>query len=165
MLDEVAAHIAERQCRPDRGRAPARPGAARAAGSSCRVAGFPILAEPTSQLRCGSHDRSHVVSTYDLLLRDERFARLREPDLVLRFGAMPTSKPLRAWLAASGADQVVVDPCGGWNEPTGRAAAILRADPTELAAGWAARLGARSGPLRSAGWAPSVPHARPSTPS
>jgi 2-succinyl-5-enolpyruvyl-6-hydroxy-3-cyclohexene-1-carboxylate synthase len=105
-----------------------------------RVTGFPILAEPTSQLRCGPHDRSHLVSAYDLLLRDERFARATRPDLVLRFGEMPTSKPLRAWLARSGADQLVVDPYGGWNEPTVRAAALLRADPTELAAGWAARL-------------------------
>jgi 2-succinyl-5-enolpyruvyl-6-hydroxy-3-cyclohexene-1-carboxylate synthase len=54
---------------------------------------------------------------------------------------MPTSKPLRSWLAESGADQIVVDPLGDWNEPTRRAAALLRADPTELAAGWAARLG------------------------
>jgi 2-succinyl-5-enolpyruvyl-6-hydroxy-3-cyclohexene-1-carboxylate synthase len=105
-----------------------------------RVSGFPILAEPTSQLRRGPHDRSHVVAAYDLLLRDERFARAVVPDLVLRFGAMPTSKPLRAWLAASGASEIVVDPYGGWNEPTNRAAAILRADPTELASGWAARL-------------------------
>ena len=105
-----------------------------------RVAGFPILAEPTSQLRCGPHDRSHVVAAYDLLLRDERFARSVVPDLVLRFGAMPTSKPLRAWLAPSGASEIAIDPYGGWNEPTNRAAAILRADPTELASGWAARL-------------------------
>ena len=105
-----------------------------------RVSGFPILAEPTSQLRCGPHDRSHVVAAYDLLLRDERFARSVVPDLVLRFGAMPTSKPLRAWLAASGASEIVVDPSGDWNEPSNRAAAILRADPTELASGWAARL-------------------------
>lgn len=105
-----------------------------------RASGFPILAEPTSQLRCGPHDRSLVVSTYDLLLRDEHFARSVVPELVLRFGELPTSKPLRAWLAASGADQIVVDPRGGWNEPTNRAAAILRADPTELAAGWATRL-------------------------
>jgi 2-succinyl-5-enolpyruvyl-6-hydroxy-3-cyclohexene-1-carboxylate synthase len=105
-----------------------------------RAAGFPILAEPTSQLRCGPHDRSHVITAYDHLLRDERFAEAVKPDLVLRFGEMPTSKPLRAWLAASGADQIVIDPLGGWNEPTNRAAAILRADPTELAAGWAARL-------------------------
>jgi 2-succinyl-5-enolpyruvyl-6-hydroxy-3-cyclohexene-1-carboxylate synthase len=103
--------------------------------------GFPILAEPTSQLRCGPHDRSHVVSTYDLLLRDEAFAERVRPDLVLRFGEMPTSKPLRSWIAASGADQLVVDPLGGWNEPSRRAAALLRADPTELAAGWAARVG------------------------
>ncbi len=105
-----------------------------------RASGFPILAEPTSQLRCGPHDRSNVVSTYDLLLRDEHFSNSVVPDLVLRFGAMPTSKPLRSWLAASGADQIVIDPLGGWNEPTNRAAAVLRADPTELAAGWATRL-------------------------
>ncbi|HEX6228397.1 MAG TPA: 2-succinyl-5-enolpyruvyl-6-hydroxy-3-cyclohexene-1-carboxylic-acid synthase [Solirubrobacterales bacterium] len=111
-----------------------------------QLAGFPILAEPTSQIRCGPHDRSHVVANYDLLLRDERFRTRVVPDLVLRFGDMPTSKPLRAWLAESGADQIVVDPYADWNEPTRRAAALLRADPTELASGWAARLGEERGP-------------------
>jgi 2-succinyl-5-enolpyruvyl-6-hydroxy-3-cyclohexene-1-carboxylate synthase len=115
-----------------------------------RASGFPILAEPTSQLRCGPHDRSHVVATYDLLLRAERFARSVTPDLVLRFGAMPTSKPLRAWLAASGADEIIVGPDGGWNEPGRRAAAILRAAPTELASGWAARLEGLGGRERPA---------------
>jgi 2-succinyl-5-enolpyruvyl-6-hydroxy-3-cyclohexene-1-carboxylate synthase len=105
-----------------------------------RVSGFPILAEPTSQLRSGPHDRSHVIAAYDLLLRDGRFARSVVPDFVLRFGEMPTSKPLRAWLAASGASEIAIDPFGGWNEPSNRAAALLRADPTELASGWAARL-------------------------
>jgi 2-succinyl-5-enolpyruvyl-6-hydroxy-3-cyclohexene-1-carboxylate synthase len=105
-----------------------------------RVSGFPILADPTSQVRCGPHDRSHVVAAYDLLLREEHFARSVVPELVLRFGEMPTSKPLRAWLTASGADEIVVDPYGGWNEPTNRAAAILRADMSECASGWAARL-------------------------
>ena len=140
LLDEIAGHIGEaiagvivagRQLDPELREPLAHLG---------RAAGFPILADPTSQLRCGPHDRSHVVSTYDQLLREERFARSVVPDLVLRFGELPTSKPLRAWLAGSGADQIVVDPAGGWNEPSRRAAAILRADPTELAAGWAARV-------------------------
>ncbi|HEU4943626.1 MAG TPA: 2-succinyl-5-enolpyruvyl-6-hydroxy-3-cyclohexene-1-carboxylic-acid synthase [Solirubrobacterales bacterium] len=140
LLDEMAAHIGDaiagviiagRQLDPEL-RAPL--------AHLANASGFPILAEPTSQLRCGPHDRSQVISTYDLLLRDERFARSVAPDLILRFGEMPTSKPLRAWLAASGADQIVVDPYGGWNEPTNRAAAVLRADPTELAAGWAVRV-------------------------
>jgi 2-succinyl-5-enolpyruvyl-6-hydroxy-3-cyclohexene-1-carboxylate synthase len=140
LLDEVAAHIGDaisgvivagRQLDPEL-REPL--------AHLARVSGFPILADPTSQLRCGPHDRSHVVAGYDLLLRDDRFARSVAPELVLRFGEMPTSKPLRSWLVESGADQIVIDPCGGWNEPTNRAAAILRADPTECASGWAARL-------------------------
>src|SRR6185437_11313286 len=86
----------------------------------------------------------------DALLRDEHWALGVVPELVLRFGELPTSKPLRRWLAASGADQIVVDPTGGWNEPTGRAAAILRADPTECASGWATRLEGRDGEQRPA---------------
>jgi 2-succinyl-5-enolpyruvyl-6-hydroxy-3-cyclohexene-1-carboxylate synthase len=140
LLDEVAGHIgnaisgvivAGRQLDPEL-REPL--------AHLARVSGLPILADPTSQVRCGPHDRSHVVVAYDLLLREEHFARSVVPDLVLRFGAMPTSKPLRAWIEASGADEIVIDPYGGWNEPTNRAAAILRADPTELASGWAARV-------------------------
>jgi 2-succinyl-5-enolpyruvyl-6-hydroxy-3-cyclohexene-1-carboxylate synthase len=140
LLDEVAGHVGDaiagvivagRQLDPEL-REPL--------AHLARVSGFPILAEPTSQLRCGPHDRSRVVAAYDLLLRDERFARSVVPDLVLRFGEMPTSKPLRAWLSASGASEIAIDPLGGWNEPTDRAGAILRADPTELAAGWATRL-------------------------
>ncbi len=140
LLDEVAGHIGDaisgvivagRQLDPDLREPLAR---------LSRASGFPILAEPTSQLRSGPHERSNVIAAYDLLLRDEHFASSVVPDLVLRFGELPTSKPLREWLAGSGADQIVVDPLGGWNEPSRRAAALLRADPGELAAGWAARL-------------------------
>jgi 2-succinyl-5-enolpyruvyl-6-hydroxy-3-cyclohexene-1-carboxylate synthase len=140
LLEEVAGHIGDASSGVIVAGRQLDPELRQPLADLARAAGFPILAEPTSQLRCGPHDRSHVVSTYDLLLRDERFARSVAPDLVLRFGAMPTSKPLRSWLSKSGADQIVVDPSCGWDEPTSRAAAILRADPTELAAGWAARL-------------------------
>jgi 2-succinyl-5-enolpyruvyl-6-hydroxy-3-cyclohexene-1-carboxylate synthase len=150
LLDEVAGHIgnaiagvivAGRQLDPEL-REPL--------AHLARVSGFPILADPTSQVRCGPHDRSHVIAAYDLLLREERFARSVVPDLILRFGEMPTSKPLRAWIEASGADQIVIDPYGGWNEPTNQAAAILRADPTELASGWAARVEGLEGRERPA---------------
>jgi 2-succinyl-5-enolpyruvyl-6-hydroxy-3-cyclohexene-1-carboxylate synthase len=141
LLDEVAKHIAEADIGVIVAGRQLDPELREPVAHLARAAGFPIFAEPTSQLRRGPHDRSYVVTTYDLLLRDEGFRNTASPDLVIRFGEMPTSKPLRSWLAESAADQIVVDPLGGWNEPTRRAAALLRADPTELAAGWAARLG------------------------
>ena len=150
LLDEVAGHIAEADIGVIVAGRQLDPELREPLAHLARVAGFPILAEPTSQLRCGPHDRSYVVTAYDLLLRDERFRESASPDLVLRFGEMPTSKPLRSWLAESGADQIVVDALGDWNEPSRRAAALLRADPTELAAGWAARLG--EGRPRPAMW-------------
>ena len=146
LLEEVAKHIGEALSGVIVAGRQLDPGLREPLVELADAAGFPILAEPTSQIRCGPHDRSHVITGYDLLLRDERFGTRVVPDLVLRFGEMPTSKPLRAWLAESGANQIVVDPLEGWNEPTRRAAALLRADPTDLAAGWAARLGEHRDP-------------------
>jgi 2-succinyl-5-enolpyruvyl-6-hydroxy-3-cyclohexene-1-carboxylate synthase len=149
LLDEVAGHIAGAQSGVIVAGRQLDPELREPLAALAKAAGFPILAEPTSQVRCGPHDRSHVVTTYDHLLRDECFRESVQPDLVLRFGEMPTSKPLRTWLAEGGADQIVIDPGCGWNEPTRRAAALLRADPTELASGWAARLGDEKRPAPS----------------
>jgi 2-succinyl-5-enolpyruvyl-6-hydroxy-3-cyclohexene-1-carboxylate synthase len=102
-------------------------------------AGFPILAEPTSQLRRGPHDRSLVVTAYDAIARDRPPAL--EPELVVRFGDLPTSKPLRQWLAAiEGLDQIVVDPVGEWREPTRRATTVVRSEPSATARALAERL-------------------------
>jgi 2-succinyl-5-enolpyruvyl-6-hydroxy-3-cyclohexene-1-carboxylate synthase len=64
------------------------------------------------------------------LLRNPGFAAGHRPDLVVRLGAAPTSKPLTAWLDAD-VPQVLVDPDGAWLDP-GRAAAdriAVDADP------------------------------------
>jgi 2-succinyl-5-enolpyruvyl-6-hydroxy-3-cyclohexene-1-carboxylate synthase len=101
------------------------------AASAARLAaaaGWPLLAEPTSGLRCGPHDRSHVVAHYDALLADERFATANRADLVVRVGDTPTSKPLRAWLGR--ARQVVIDPHAKWHEPTRAAETIVAAGAT-----------------------------------
>jgi 2-succinyl-5-enolpyruvyl-6-hydroxy-3-cyclohexene-1-carboxylate synthase len=115
--------------------------------------GWPVLAEPTSGLRCGEHDRSHVVAHYDLLLRSEHFAGANAPQLVLRTGDAPTSKPLRSWLA--GAPQLVIDPHAAWHEPTRNAELILAAAPGPACDALAAALEMRSyepDPSWLAGW-------------
>ena len=95
-----------------------------------REAGWPVLAEPTSGVRCGAHDRSHVIAHYDVLLRVDEFAARHAPGLVLRIGDMPTSKPLRALVSET--SHTVVDAHGAWHEPTRRAELVLHAaaEPT-----------------------------------
>jgi 2-succinyl-5-enolpyruvyl-6-hydroxy-3-cyclohexene-1-carboxylate synthase len=112
--------------------------------------GYPVLAEPTSQLRWGPERPSALITTYDLIAR-ERPSGL-EPELVVRFGDMPTSKALRQWLAGiEGLRQIVVDSDGNWKEPTQRAETSVRADPAALAHGIGERLKAGAGARRD-GW-------------
>jgi 2-succinyl-5-enolpyruvyl-6-hydroxy-3-cyclohexene-1-carboxylate synthase len=102
-------------------------GAVEPIAALAEATGWAILAEPTSGLRCGAHDRSHVVAHYDVLLRDERWAEEHLPRIAIRIGDAPTSKPLRAWLART--EQVVLDPHTTWHEPTRSAQWIAAADP------------------------------------
>ena len=122
------------------------------AASLASAAAWPLLAEPTSGVRCGAHDRSHVVAHYDALLRSRGWAAAHHPDLVLRIGDTPTSKPLRAWLAE--ASQVVIDPHAVWHEPTRAADQVFVAN-----AGWLCRgLGEaldRDRPPRDPAWVDS----------
>jgi 2-succinyl-5-enolpyruvyl-6-hydroxy-3-cyclohexene-1-carboxylate synthase len=125
-VHELAARIAS----TPRGAIVCGPASEPVAEPAARLAaecGWPLLAEPTSGVRCGDHDRSHVVAHYDVLLRVERFAAAHTPELLLRVGDMPTSKPLRAWAAQ--APQVVLDPHAAWHEPTRRAELLLQAAP------------------------------------
>lgn len=78
--------------------------------------GLAIFAEPTSGLRCGSHDRSRVIAHYDAILRASDFFERHRPDTVVRIGSSPTSKLVRQWI--SDAFQIVLDPNATWQEPT-----------------------------------------------
>jgi 2-succinyl-5-enolpyruvyl-6-hydroxy-3-cyclohexene-1-carboxylate synthase len=106
--------------------------------SLAAATGWPVLADPLSGVRCGPHDRSHVISHYDVLLRSEAWASAHVPELVLRIGDTPTSKPVRTWLAK--ASQLVVDPQAVWHEPTRAAETFVQAAPGPLCAAVATAL-------------------------
>jgi 2-succinyl-5-enolpyruvyl-6-hydroxy-3-cyclohexene-1-carboxylate synthase len=73
------------------------------------AAGYPLLADPLSGARRGPAAIAH----YDALLRDTGLAGELRPQLVLRVGDLPTSKPLRAWLASLGGEGARRDGGGG----------------------------------------------------
>jgi 2-succinyl-5-enolpyruvyl-6-hydroxy-3-cyclohexene-1-carboxylate synthase len=97
-----------------------------AAAAFCEAAGWPLLADPMSGARRGGAAIAH----YDALLRDEAFAERMRPDLILRIGDLPTSKPLRGWLAGMAeVPQAALDPEGAWQDPAGVLQESFALDP------------------------------------
>jgi 2-succinyl-5-enolpyruvyl-6-hydroxy-3-cyclohexene-1-carboxylate synthase len=87
-------------------------------------AAIPLLADPLSGARRGPAAVAH----YDALLRDPGWPLV--PQLVIRVGDLPTSKPLRTWLhSLDDALQLSFDAEGAWQDPGGAVATILAADP------------------------------------
>ncbi len=113
---------------------PADAGAsAEAIASLARHLEWPILAEPSSQLRFGPHDRTRIISSGDALARTPGFTESNAPDFVLRFGQIPTSSAVQKWLADCAAPTVLVDPAGRWHDPEHQAEFLLAGDPLAVA--------------------------------
>lgn len=91
--------------------------------------GYPILADPLSQLRCGQPEQAAIITSYDAFLRVEAFVEQAQPELIVRFGAMPTSKPVLLYIKRyEHCPLLVVDEQPDWQEPTQFAAEYIYAD-------------------------------------
>ena len=104
------------------------------------VTGVPLLADPLSGLRFGSllgdgvdsrgeASERLVCGGYDTYVGSEGWP---SPDVVVRVGASPTSKPLRRHLADADARQFVVDSTGDWPEAEFTATDHVQADPSRV---------------------------------
>ncbi len=115
--------------------------------------GFPILADPLSGLRAGSHDRAMVIARGDQLCRPGPWIEAHIPELVIRTGAMPTSKPIVELLARARPELIVLDGDAGWRESAVIPATFVHADPATTAEALARRLGpGRAGTVWSSDW-------------
>jgi 2-succinyl-5-enolpyruvyl-6-hydroxy-3-cyclohexene-1-carboxylate synthase len=95
------------------------------------AAGWPIIADPLSGLRAGPHDTTALVAHGDALAAAGWLDRA-EPDAVIRFGAVPTSKPVWQWLADHpDTPQILIEPFG-WRDPTATATLVVRSDPAAV---------------------------------
>ncbi len=96
-------------------------------------AGYPLLADPLSGARHGPA----VIPTYDLLLRNPAFTAAHRPELIIRVGDLPTSKPLRAWLEGlTDVPQLALDPEAAWQDPAAVLSETATADPAATLEGW-----------------------------
>jgi 2-succinyl-5-enolpyruvyl-6-hydroxy-3-cyclohexene-1-carboxylate synthase len=116
--------------------------------------GYPIAADPLSGVRCGPHDRTRVLAHADHLVRPGPWRDAHLPELVVRFGATPTSKPLLTLLSEASPTQIVVDGDRGWSDPAIIPTTFIHADAAATATGLADAIA--SGPSTAAPRAPDT---------
>lgn len=95
--------------------------------------GLPILADPLSQVRAGSHHKDHIIESYDAFMKNKQVRNQLKPDFIIRFGAMPVSKMYLFYLKEhSDAEQLVVENHAGYREPAGNVSEFIFSDPSSL---------------------------------
>jgi 2-succinyl-5-enolpyruvyl-6-hydroxy-3-cyclohexene-1-carboxylate synthase len=150
-VDELASQIAQEPrgiivCGPGE-----VAGLADAAAALSAASGYPILADPLSGVRFGSHERKGVIDAYDPFLRDQETAEALQPELVIRVGALPTSKPLQQFLLACTDRVHVVIDAGTPRDPSHLATSYILDDPTATLVTLAERITALGKP-ENCGW-------------
>jgi 2-succinyl-5-enolpyruvyl-6-hydroxy-3-cyclohexene-1-carboxylate synthase len=118
----------------------------------CAERGWPFLAEPISGLRIPPAHAAPIgpLTAGALLAADAGFRERHHPDLVVQFGAAPTSRGVQE-LIRSADRLLIVDPDLLVADPDRRATLTLECDPA--AAVHALHSGASSVPPTSPGWA------------
>ncbi|KIL45553.1 2-succinyl-5-enolpyruvyl-6-hydroxy-3-cyclohexene-1-carboxylic-acid synthase [Jeotgalibacillus campisalis] len=80
--------------------------------------GFPLLADPLSHLRSELYESNALIEGYDAFLKSDEIKKLLKPDFIIRFGAMPVSKPLLQFLSPlNDVPHLLVDQGTDWRDP------------------------------------------------
>ncbi|SES64231.1 2-succinyl-5-enolpyruvyl-6-hydroxy-3-cyclohexene-1-carboxylate synthase [Salinibacillus kushneri] len=94
---------------------------------------IPVLADPLSQLRTGRHSKELIIEGYDTILKSEKVRKQLKPDFIIRFGAMPVSKPYRFFIEENPHMlHFVVEAYEGFREPTLKNTQYIYSDPVEF---------------------------------
>lgn len=110
-----------------------RPGFAAATAMVTGEAGIPVIADVQCRFPAPS-----TVANGDLLA-SAGFLDAQPPDIIVRIGPVPTSRPILSWMRRTDAEQVSIEDAA-WRDPLGTVSRAYRADPAITLADLAGRL-------------------------
>ncbi len=98
-----------------------------------KLLNWPVLAEGLSPLRNYAQLNPHLISTYDLILRNRELADKLTPEIAIQIGDLPTSKELRNWLEKTQPKRYIIDPSHHNFDPLHGKTIHLRTSPENIA--------------------------------
>ncbi len=93
---------------------------------------YPVLAEALSPVRNFAHFNPNLITTYDLMLRNQELAQNLVPDIVIQIGDFPTSKELRSWLKTIEPEHWIIEPSPENIDPLHNQTSYLRIEIEQL---------------------------------
>ncbi|MTJ11077.1 2-succinyl-5-enolpyruvyl-6-hydroxy-3-cyclohexene-1-carboxylic-acid synthase [Anabaena sp. UHCC 0187] len=93
---------------------------------------WPVLAEGLSPVRNYADLNPYLISTYDIILRNQQLKKELTPEMVIQIGEMPTSKELRNWLNTTKPQRLIIDNCDQNLDPLHGKTRHLRMSVTEI---------------------------------
>ena len=95
--------------------------------------GYPLLADGISQLRFGNYHAGQLCCHASSFLQSEVFTKANTPELILRFGRMPTNREPREYLTAhAGVPQILVSGDGIKHDSTRTLSRWIKSDPADF---------------------------------
>jgi 2-succinyl-5-enolpyruvyl-6-hydroxy-3-cyclohexene-1-carboxylate synthase len=85
-----------------------------------QLLGYPILADPSSNLRFGKHliHQPIMITSYETFLQPKQFDHLPSPQIILQFGSLPTSKNLQLYLEKlTNCHRIMISDTNQWIDP------------------------------------------------
>ncbi|MGE6259443.1 2-succinyl-5-enolpyruvyl-6-hydroxy-3-cyclohexene-1-carboxylic-acid synthase [Heyndrickxia sporothermodurans] len=80
--------------------------------------GYPIIADPLSQLRSGHISDNMIIDSYDAILKNLQTDQQFMPDVIIRFGGMPVSKPLTKYMKRlQNTEHYIIEEGNEWRDP------------------------------------------------
>lgn len=88
---------------------------------------FPVFASASSSARFSKNN--FIISNYDTFLRSDKFAHKFDPQLIIQFGAAPTTKSALEFFEKSKAKIILVNEFGDLLDPSRNAETIINLKP------------------------------------
>jgi 2-succinyl-5-enolpyruvyl-6-hydroxy-3-cyclohexene-1-carboxylate synthase len=94
--------------------------------------GFPIAADGSTGLRFGNSQANHLIENYTSLCSSEKFLKSYDPEIIIQFGAAPTSISMLEFFSKSRAVKYLVNEFGDWCDPSSTAKEIVQCAPSDF---------------------------------
>ncbi len=93
---------------------------------------YPIIVDGASSLRFGKHVNKNIIDNFSTIVRSEIFKVNFQPDIILQFGAAPTSNVMLEYFKNSTAQKIIVNEFGDLLDPSRTAKNIIKINPTNF---------------------------------